>query len=426
MNKRDLFEQKIKNAVGDFEAPMDVSAWNKIEQQLPVGSAKTIGSIKGWIAGILVVAATATGFWYFTRPSIKENIDSYQKEKIEQFDKKSITNEGLEKPIIIKEKQPFESIDNKSSQEDVEFDNKKSIVNSDDSEDIEPADPILEEDIVGKEVITDKPEQTNLESLDDVENLKVNWIISKNVLCQGEELMVSINNVNEPVELIWDFGDGKTSNEPENYHQYIEPGTYIIKLKANSLISDKKVYREKKYIEVKAKPQASFTIVKNDDMSAFPEVEFKNLTTYYNHIEWNFQDINIENKNTIEKFYRYKGRYQVGLIVTNHFGCKDSVYKDLVIEEDYKLLAPDSFTPNGDGINDTFIPEALTFLNKNFSMQVIDTKNGGIVFETQNIESPWNGMHYTSGALLNAGLYAWTVKFEDGSVYSGSVKLITE
>jgi gliding motility-associated-like protein len=86
-------------------------------------------------------------------------------------------------------------------------------------------------------------------------------------------------------------------------------------------------------------------------------------------------------------------------------------------------MAPNSFTPNGDGLNDTFIPEALMVLNKNFSMQIINTKSGGLVFETQNIESPWNGKYYNSGALLKAGLYAWTVKFEDGSVYSGTITL---
>jgi len=238
--------------------------------------------------------------------------------------------------------------------------------------------------------------------------------------------MLSIKNVNEPVELIWEFGDGVISKDPEVFHRYSEPGNYTIKLKANSLISDKKVYREKKYIEVKANPQPSFSILKNENMSAYPGVEFKNLTTYYNHIEWVFPDAKIENENSIEGFYRYKGRYQVGLIVTNHYGCKDSIYKDLVIEEDYNLLAANTFTPNDDGFNDTFIPEALTFLHKDFSMQVIDTKDGHLVFETQNVEAPWNGKHFNSGAILEEGLYAWTVKFEDGSVYSGTIKLILD
>lgn len=426
MNKRDLFEQNIKNAVEDFDAPMDTSAWEKIEQQLPSGAAKGINGLKGWVAGAIIVAATATGYWYFSKPSTIEDKDLYKNEKIEQIEIKTIENDKIEKSIYSKESQDIETVDEVANQEDVALDQKESKVISNDSEDTESTNITPKEEVEGKELNPDESERVSQESFEADENLMVNWIISKNVLCAGEELEVSINNVNEPVELIWDFGDGETSKDPEVYHSYKEPGTYTIKLKANSLISDKKVYREKKYIDVKANPQGSFSIIKSENMAVYPEVEFNNLTSYYNHVEWVFPDDRIENKNSIKKLYRYKGRYQVGLIVTNHFGCKDSIYKDLVIEEDYNLLAINTFTPNDDGLNDTFLPEALVYLNKDFSMQVIDTKSGRLVFETQNIESPWNGKLNNSGDLLEGGLYAWTVKFEDGSVYSGTIKLITD
>lgn len=426
MNKRDLFDKNIKNAVEDYEASFDKAAWDKIDQKLSAGSAKGINSIKGWVAGAIIVAATAGGYWYFSESPKGEDVDSNIKDKIEQIDIKKSEDDALEKSVNEKDVQLNESVNENANQSEEDFNSKESKMTLDDSKDSESDDPVQEDDIKREDLNLVEPDQPNYESIEDDENLMVNWIISKNALCQGEELLVSIDNVNEPVELVWDFGDGKTSKDPKVSHKYTEPGTYIIKLKANSLISDKKVYREKKYIEVKANPQSSFAIVKNENMSAFPEVEFKNLTTYYNHIEWDFPDEKIENINSVEKFYRYKGRYQIGLIVTNHFGCKDSVYKDLVIENDYNLLAPNSFTPNNDGLNDTFLPEALTFLNKNFSMQIINTKSGRLVFETKNIESPWNGKDYNSGELLKGGLYIWTVKFDDGSIYSDTVKLIAD
>jgi len=425
MNKRDLFEQNIKKAVEDYEAPMDTSAWDKIEKQLPVSSSKGLNNIKGWVAGVIIVAATATGYWYFSKPSINEDIDSRKHEKIEQIDLNKSEDAEIEEPSIEVEIQSSEpNVEN--SGQDVNFEKKEVIINSNDSEKMESTVSSPDEKFDEEKLIQVEPEQLNLETLESDESLMVNWIISKNVLCQGEEIMVAIKNVNEPVELVWDFGDGETSKDPMVYHKYKEPGTYIIKLKANSLISDKKVYREKKFIDVKANPQVSFSIVENEDMSAFPEVEFNNLTTYYSNIEWVFADKKIENKHSVNKFYRYKGRYEVGLIVTNHFGCKDSIFKDLIIENDYNLLALDSFTPDDDGSNDTFMPEALTFLNRNFSMQVINTKNGRLVFETKTTESPWNGKYNNSGELLENGLYAWTVKFEDGSIYSGTIKLISD
>jgi gliding motility-associated-like protein len=96
-----------------------------------------------------------------------------------------------------------------------------------------------------------------------------------------------------------------------------------------------------------------------------------------------------------------------------------------MIEEDYNLMAPNGFTPNGDGINDYFMPEALKLLGKKFTMQVI-SKKGQVVFETKNVESPWNGKLDNTGSILENGPYAWTVKLEDGSVYSGTVILISD
>ena len=423
MNKRDLFEQNIKKAVEDYEAPMDTSAWDKIEKQLPVASSKGLNSIKGWVAGAVIVAATATGYWYFSKSSTSEDIDSNKIDKVEQIDINKSEDDVSEEPVVKEEIQIEEPDENKK---EIGFEEKETLINSDDSNKNESVDSFSTDENDRNELNSNETEQKINSSVDVDESLMVNWIISKNVLCQGEEIMVSIKNVNEPVELIWEFGDGETSNDPTVYHKYKEAGTYTIKLKANSLISDKKVYREKKYIEVKANPQGSFSIVKNEDMSAFPEVEFRNLTAYYNKIEWIFPDGKIENVNSIDKFYRYKGSYEVGLIVTNHFGCKDSIFKEMIIENDYNLLAPTTFTPNDDGLNDTFLPEALTFLNKDFLMQVINIKSGRLVFETKNIESPWNGKDNNSGSFLEGGLYAWTVKFEDGSIYSGTVKLITD
>ena len=205
MNKRDLFEQNIKNAVEDFEAPMDLSSWHKIEQKLPVGSSKGVNGIKGWIAGVIVVAVTAVGFWYFSSSSTSEDIDFNKIQKIEKIDNNASGKDILEKSIIIKENESLESVDENKIQDGVEFEQEESKVTSFDLEEKESTDPIPEEEIAGEELINNEPEQPNQEFIEVDEKLMVNWIISKSVLCQGEELMVSINNVNEPVELIWDF-----------------------------------------------------------------------------------------------------------------------------------------------------------------------------------------------------------------------------
>jgi gliding motility-associated-like protein len=431
MNKSDSFEKQVKRAVENYEAPFSADAWNKIESQISGNSAVGISNIRNWAFAAATVAVVATGVWYFSGSDIDETTKFIEPQSIEKVEESVASDdiEIIEDSSIEKEEIKIIPID-KKEREVKEISQEKEGVTS---EKIENADKPKKEIAISenKDEKTETIGQTeiiqgNVEPAGETsEMLTVNWIISTNELCQGEELMVSINNVNEPVELIWDFGDGQTSKESKVYHSYTNPGFYTIKLRANSLISDGKVYREKKYIEVKANPHPDFSIEENENMALLPEVNFSNLTLYPDQIKWLFENEVIESENTVKKLFPFKGIYHIGIIVSNQYGCRDSIFKDLVIEEDYNLMAPNAFTPNEDGMNDYFIPEALKLLGKKFTMQII-SKNGKVVFETKNIETPWNGKYNNKGYLLEKGPYAWTVKLEDGSVYSGTVLLMTK
>jgi gliding motility-associated-like protein len=431
MNKSDSFEEQVKRAVENYETPFNDDAWKKIENQIPGNSGMGISSIRYWAFAAATVAVVATGVWYFSGSDTDQTIQSIKPPTTDKFeepvasDKNEITidlSDDNDEIITIPINEKEDEVEEKAQKKDDELseisDNADKseievVVNDNNEEKTETIDRLE------KKSVSENPvEEMN-------EELTVNWIISKSELCQGEELMVSINNVNEPVELTWDFGDGQTSKESKVYHRYVNPGFYTIKLRANSLISDGKVYREKKYIEVKANPLPNFSVEKNENMALLPEVNFSNLTLYPDHIEWLIENKVIENETNVKKLFPNKGIYQIGIIVSNQYGCTDSIFKDLIIEEDYNLMAPKAFTPNEDGMNDYFLPEALRFLDKKFTLQIISNK-GKVVFQTKNVETPWNGKFNNRGYLLENGPYAWTVKFEDGSVYSGTVMLMTE
>lgn len=68
------------------------------------------------------------------------------------------------------------------------------------------------------------------------------------------------------------------------------------------------------------------------------------------------------------------------------------------------IYIPNSFTPNGDGMNDTFgiSGEAI----QNFSMQVFN-RWGDLVFETKNANSVWDGTF--NGNKVAQGVYVYKV-----------------
>jgi gliding motility-associated-like protein len=72
----------------------------------------------------------------------------------------------------------------------------------------------------------------------------------------------------------------------------------------------------------------------------------------------------------------------------------------------YKL--PNVFTPNGDGVNDLFVP----ITPKNVVERYIDkidlkmySRWGNLVFETTNKHIEWDGKSKQSNTLLKAGVY---------------------
>jgi gliding motility-associated-like protein len=67
---------------------------------------------------------------------------------------------------------------------------------------------------------------------------------------------------------------------------------------------------------------------------------------------------------------------------------------------------PNSFTPDGDGVNDVFIPVPATIQTWKFS---IFNRWGELVFSTNNPQEGWTG-HYQSGP-AEGGTYVWEVAY---------------
>jgi len=85
--------------------------------------------------------------------------------------------------------------------------------------------------------------------------------------------------------------------------------------------------------------------------------------------------------------------------VNNEFGCRDSASGMIEVIEGMEF--PNTFSPNGDGINDE-----LVLMNsgiKQYSLHVFD-RWGNPVFESSAAKLSWDG-RTSSGALVNPGTY---------------------
>ena len=127
-----------------------------------------------------------------------------------------------------------------------------------------------------------------------------------------------------PASAIWTFGDGGTATQIDATHIYTIPGTYTVKLNnTNPLCTDS----TSKTIVVVPGPLADFQ--SPDTIKCQPPltVNFQDLSTGAISWQWNFGDGNTSTlQNPVHNYPSY-GNDTVTLVVTNAFGCTDTIVK---------------------------------------------------------------------------------------------------
>lgn len=91
---------------------------------------------------------------------------------------------------------------------------------------------------------------------------------------------------------------------------------------------------------------------------------------------------------------------EVKLTVTNQFGCIDEA--TMIVRPEFYLYAPSTFTPNKDGLNETWKVESLGI--REIKLEIYD-RWGNKVFETKDKDFEWDGTY--GGERVPMGAYAW-------------------
>jgi gliding motility-associated-like protein len=111
--------------------------------------------------------------------------------------------------------------------------------------------------------------------------------------------------------------------------------------------------------------------------------------------------------------YDMGGAYLVMLIASNEprYGCTDTTYRYVEVAPLFTFYIPNAFTPDGDGLNDTWGPEGGNFEYESYNVKVFD-RWGKLVWQTDNPERFWNGLNQSSQQHCPQEMYVYqfTVK----------------
>lgn len=236
----------------------------------------------------------------------------------------------------------------------------------------------------------------------------------------AQSLPVSGLNLN----YLWTFGDGGGSANANPTHIFQTYGDYPVTL---VVTNDYGCQDSIQYtVTVKPVPTAVPMFNPQNPSTLSPEVTFwdesyPNIQTWY----WETGDGGVYNSNTFKHTYATPGQYTGYLQVVNEWGCSDSTHFTVIVEEETSIYIPNSFTPDGDGLNDVF--ELFGTNWRTMEFRVFD-RWGGEVFFSDNPDKHWNGKMNNTGDRLMNGTYAYKLYIIDfyGKEYSfmGHINLL--
>lgn len=228
--------------------------------------------------------------------------------------------------------------------------------------------------------------------------------------CEGTEVSFKLDGDWAEGSFLWNFGDGSFSSESEPAHVFDRPGTYDITISVRSHNDGQiRTRTVENMIVVRPRPEAKLNWKLPKAMSGKEvEVQLENQTERSSSSTWLIGEEKLNQSTTQLKV---PGEYPVHLIASNAYGCQDHEAATLRLGDRLSAGAPASFSPDGDGRYDVFLPRAAKEADGPWVLRVFDAQERE-VFRTENALAPWEGQGL-QGERVPRGRYHWTLSTND-------------
>jgi gliding motility-associated-like protein len=210
-------------------------------------------------------------------------------------------------------------------------------------------------------------------------------------------------------EYSYNWGDGNIGSGVNPNFTYSNPGKYSVSVRG---ISDKGCVDSivlSDSVIVFDNPKADFYYTPEEPST------LKNVVTLVDSSskdaidwQWALSDGGSYSGSSTQHNFKDSGNYIVTLRIENDNGCFDEETKVIYVNADIFIHIPNSFTPNGDGINDTY---GLAGMTQGVFKMEMDIYNqwGEKVFRSENVNDRWDGSY--QGEPAQQGVYLFKVKY---------------
>ena len=226
-------------------------------------------------------------------------------------------------------------------------------------------------------------------------------ILANTEVCQGEPCKAALSFIDESWTVKWYLSDGRViaGNVAEFSAQSVNDLTLYAQIQTEKMA----IKTDRAQMKVNEVPSAKFSWNKeNLSNDLIPFIAFKAEEEDGVTYNWDFGNSsnNTAQGSQVKHYYANKGMYNVTLHAKNESGCVATSSQVIGVNDNFNLLAPTSFSPNNDGLNDTWLPATLKHFQYEFTLEIMD-KNNNVVYNTSDAYEPWDGR--VNGKLAERG-----------------------
>jgi gliding motility-associated-like protein len=245
-----------------------------------------------------------------------------------------------------------------------------------------------------------------------------------------EDLDVTmINSATGAVGYLWEFGDGTQSTATAPSHTYKVPGMYDVSLVATTADGCIDTLTTVDLIGVWQMPFADFYYTPEIQDIYSPTFQFYDMSGFADEYLWQFGDGTQYILPNPEHTYEEAGLYPVTLTVRTNHGCTSTKIGSVTVEDIFQVYVPNTFTPDGDGINEVFLPKmtGLEFI-EHYLFRIVD-RWGTVIFETEDPKEAWvgdvrDGEYFAKDEGYNWYVIVQLIGVDEDRVYKGHVILV--
>lgn len=254
------------------------------------------------------------------------------------------------------------------------------------------------------------------------------FISGNDTICDnGDEASISVNfNGTAPFTFVYSInGNNMNSITTQNTPYYISTtldGVYLLE-QFNDAINFGSVSGSGLVVTLES-PQAIIHLESDTLSILYSSANFVSKSVPVDGIiswQWDFGD-NTANDFIPNPFHVYKDSsaiYQASLIVIDDNSCADTTTYNIWVRNKFWIYIPNSFSPDGDMINDKFCLEYNGIRHNTFFLKIFNIQ-GDLMFQSTSVlelkcstGGGWNGKYFRNNIDLPSDTYAYEIYFQD-------------